>query len=344
MIRLTGKALIYRDFKTSFWFVPILFVELLLVYSWEFIIDKGAGLEISSFDYSRTIAALIIVSFTMLLMSAVLFHYEKRFTYHTLCASMPFSKSEIIISKWLVGVYNIAISFSAFYVVLNCLLIRNYMWKRLIIDTTKLYITAMLVAIFIFGLMLLLQSANGSTWLGSFITFLCAAVPVTVLSVIYGVYRKYLFGDLLTPGFLDGHLFKNICYKLYKGIFFMMGMDFDIFYPLGYSYKPNAPGIGETFVRCLVYIALIVFVFLISLFIFKKSRYEKMGHIASVGGMEKFYRAVISYSSSFLVFVLVSIIGGDMRLDLAVLFCVIIPILLYLVLGRVIRRYNSRMS
>ena len=122
-------------------------------------------------------------------------------------------------------------------------------------------------------------------------------------------------------------------------------MDFDNnFYPLSYLNKSSSVRFGETMIRCMIYIVLIVIVFFISVHLFKKSRYEKMGHIASVGGMEKFYRGVISYSSSFLLFVVVLAIEDNIRLDWAVLFCIIIPTLLYFSLGRIIRRYNSRMS
>jgi len=115
-------------------------------------------------------------------------------------------------------------------------------------------------------------------------------------------------------------------------------------YALGYINKPGSYGLGETLIRCLIYIVLITIVFFMSVGIFQKSRYEKLGHIATVGGMEKFYRGVISYSISFLVFMIVLVIEGNIRLDWAVLFCIIIPILLYFLLGRFIGRYNSRMS
>jgi len=208
MIRLPGKAIVYKDFKASFWFIPIFFVELLLVYSWDFIRDNDVGLEIGSFYDSRTIIALLILSLTMLFMSAVLFHHEKSFTYHTLSASMPFSKSEIIISKWFVGMYNIAISFSAYYVVLNCILIRNYVWKRFIADVTMWYITSMFISILIFGLMLMFHSASGSTRLGGFITFLCVTAPVTLLSVIYWIGCRYFLYNELVPNIIDGQMLK----------------------------------------------------------------------------------------------------------------------------------------
>ncbi|HOV25311.1 MAG TPA: hypothetical protein PK566_02990 [Pseudobacteroides sp.] len=130
-------------------------------------------------------------------------------------------------------------------------------------------------------------------------------------------------------------ILKDINLKLEKG---------SIFYTLGYLNKPGSYGLGETLIRCLIYIVLIAIVFFMSVHIFKKSRYEKLGHIATVSGMEKFYQGVISYSISFLVFVLVLVIEGNIRIDWAVLFCIIIPILLYFLLGRIIGRYNSRMS
>lgn len=348
MIKLPSKALLYRDWRNSRWFIPLLALELLFTRDGA-LISQGErfrpilnlGMEMKAF-----FLFFFIISVTIALMSAVLFHYDRKWPDLALAAGMPFTREEILTSKWVVGVYNITVAYLFVFVLMNGMLIYNFCWTNFFTDIFKWFAVYLLMALCIFGFVLLAQSANGSALPGSILTVVCGAFPFTVIYVLYGAfYTHYNTGSIgevqiLVPGYLKGIVESGVFMvpvKAVAGLFLVdcsLGLDPSV-----------TQSTGGFIARVLFFSALTFLFYILSLRTFRKSRYERVGRFTTVGAFEKIYGVVLSYTVGFLALMAYSLVVSEktaLRADSVIFFCVIIPILLYFVTGWILRQYDKR--
>lgn len=107
-MKLINKALLYRDWKYSKWFIPILFLEIFRIIIPSFSRDEYGRIVLDIFmNKSNGLGGTVLTALTLAVMASVLFSFDRNFTSYSFSASMPFSRREIVISKWLVGFYNV---------------------------------------------------------------------------------------------------------------------------------------------------------------------------------------------------------------------------------------------
>ncbi len=348
MMKLPNKALLYRDWKYSKLFMPILFLELLYFI---FVADIIFLYQ----DASNKMIVLIFMFITILGMSVTLFNYDRKLSNYTLVASMPFTRNEIMKSKWLVGLYNIIIPFLTVYVLANIILILRYSWKTDIPFVTKILSGDMLTAFMMFGFVMLIQSMNGSSLFGVFTTALFATFPLSLVYLIYGVFLGYYgaAGNLI-PDYLAPLASSNILEIIFGGVWFLFGIEFGdvsyMFSPEYYTYMGSMP----FFVLKVFLLFLItVLFFVLSSKVYSQNKFEENGSISTVGKLERLYKIVMAYFIGFIIHqVYFNIVIGPslglyktgIRPDAVILCCVLIPIPLYFVMGKLIDVYNKRFS
>ncbi len=351
MKKLINKALLYRDWKYSKWFIPILILELSWIYVPEFFQRNQYGrLSINQFmDSDKLSGATIILSLTLMVMASVLFSFDRNSASYSFAASMPFNRREITLSKWLVGFYNIFFAWFSVYVIENILLILNHVWGEYFVHITYNFIVNLLVLFFILGFFLMLHSINGTVFVGSLISLVFAAVPSTFIYLLDGIYTRY-DKVYIVPSFI-----KNSFYFIMK----LLGMirSFVGLSVIGDMSSIHIPGLGEmggteeyipywTLIKIVLYIATIVLMFIISSKLFEKSRLELNGRITTVESCNKLYKTIIAFYAGFLMHTILLMITGEIafRPDIVIIFCIIIPVPVYFLTGRVVKIYNRRFA
>lgn len=346
MLNLPSKALLYRDWKYSKWFMLLIFFELFVVYIKGFLeYNQVMGPRIVTFYSSgRYLAGILLLVITIAFMSAVLFTYERKRSVYTLTASMPFKRKEIVVSKWFVGVYNIFVPHFCIYVIMNALLITNFCWKKYFFEVTQWFILYLLMSFCILGFILMAQSLNGSALFGSFLAMLLIIAPFSLLYLWYGLNIHYN-SVILTPHYLQGILNSGINESLVKFISIFIGISFDPHSDLSqYLFIQNH---FWFWLRCLSFLGLGVLFYILSIKLFQKSKFEKTGYLTTVGAFEKLYKIIMAYITGFLLnYIFSTTITPEyfFRPDTTILFCVIIPVPLYFILGRGIKAYNKRLT
>lgn len=329
-MKLPGKALLYRDFKYSKWFMLLLFLELFVLFLLpDFVFfNRRSYPKLFLFEsMNRYMITLPVITLTIVLLSSSLFYYDRKLVNYTLAASMPFSRNKMITSKWCVGLYIIFVPFFAVYIFMNALLITNFCWQMFFIDITKWFILCLSVSLCIFGFVMMFQSLNGSAITGSIMTLLFAAFPFSLLYPLLGITISHYRN--ITPPRLIEQVFLRPIGQLYSQIV---------------NYRINI-SIFKAISLCIVFVSLAAAFYFLSVLIYKKGRYENTGCITMLIAFEKLYKAILSYYAGFFVLVILSIFSTRyaFRPDIAIACCVVLPIPLYLATGKAIKLYSKRL-
>lgn len=354
--KMPSKALFYRDWKYSRWFMIPIVLELMFFFIPPFVQEVRMKTAVGGFNDRAAIymAFYFIFSITLSIMSVTLFYYERNVNLYSLSASMPFKKAEIIRSKWLVGLYNITLPYFFVYLLLNAIMICNFCWKDYFINTSKWFVVSLLTAYFIYGFIIMVQSINGSAVSGSLATILFALCPLTILYTLFQVlYKHYSLQSLyaitnqdnspvLIPDFLKGIVESRVIEDIVNAVFSLFN--------ISTTQKPLPSPFAQTdsgfFFRAVFFLVFILLFYYLSKKIFVKSKYEKSGCLISSTAYERVCRAVISYLLGFMALVIYSMLTSSktaFRLDFAIVFCLVLPILIYYLSG-VALKLNSRQT
>ncbi len=331
-MKLPCKALLFRDWKYSKWFIPLLIMELFVMYIiYNFIFfEKSFFPRLNLFqDINGILIPAFIITFTIILMAISLFYYDRKHTNYTLAASMPFKRDEIITSKWCVGLYTIFVSFFVIYILMNALLITNFCWSLFFFDITKWFILFLSFSLCVFGFVMVIQSLSGSSIIGSIMTFLFAAFPFSLFYSFYGVFIIH-YREVNAPRSIS----KFLKLPFMQTLFLSAGNpQIDI-------------GFGKAIILSIGFLILTLALYLISLQFYKKIRFEKIGCITMLSSFEKFYRAILSYYAGFFTLILLSLTFQKyaFRPDIVILCCVILPIPFYFVSGKAFKLYSKRFA
>lgn len=342
-----NKALIYRDWKYTKWFIPIIFV-VLFFNMLTIISEKSYGnLIVSEFGYNIGTWGVVVV---VLIMVSVMFAFERNLSSYSLSASMPFTRKDIILSKWFVGVYNILIAYCSMYIILNIMLILNNCWLEKIGFITFSIIFNLMFLLCVFGFFVMIQAINGTVFLGSFISALFMAIPYSFIHIISNVYSFYQNRYIVPSIIANSQKPLNIilAYVMYllniNPLIDAETMKYLKQYPIGelmtyvkYTYFWKSIALA-------IYVVSLIIIFKLSIKFFSKSKLEINGRITTVEGVNKIYKLVLAYYTGYMFHILFAGIfdGAVSRLDFVVLFYLVIPIPLYFLMGKIIAKYNRR--
>jgi ABC-type transport system involved in multi-copper enzyme maturation permease subunit len=233
MNKIINKALFYKEWIYVKWITLLTIATLLSTQLYGVI----SSLNISGSDYwfnygiYEANAHLLIMVFVVLTLATTLFLGEKTSETEGFIASMPFTRKEIIWSKWIVGVISLLISFAVTYVVLSLV----YFLTVKGLDTTlnpysdiiKWFFMDMFQYICIFTFIMLIQTVMGNSIVSTIVGGIILMVPLFISTVAQIWFDRYYgFTEYISVVFDHLNRWLNIYFynlpqrnKVYEGIY-----------------------------------------------------------------------------------------------------------------------------
>lgn len=333
-----NKALIYRDLKYSKWFIPILSIVLLWLNIPSYLnlgnwmkYERYTRLPLNGVGTDAGIIGTFILAVVLQIMVCGLFYFDRNPSSYSFAASMPFKKKEIIISKWIIGLFNIFVAYFILYVMMNLLLIINNCWTEGFWLTTISFIVNLLLSLCIYGFILMIQAINGSVFVGGLLSLLFALIPYTFVYYLNNMY-SYYHNMGLEMVFIN-NTYSSVMDSL-DFLKSLLGMDVSVDLYMPYW----------VLAKIIIYLAALIVMYFLSIRIFNKSKMELTGKLITVKSMNTLYKIVMAYYAGVLAH---SIIYSDysydaFRIEYIFFTLVIIPIPFYFLIGKVIKIYNHR--
>ncbi len=335
-MRTVNKALLYKDRKYGKWFFPILTLELFMLFGINllYFLDMGQPkIKIYLDQLPTHIVTLFIITVTLIFMSSILFRFERKTSTYTFASSLPFKREEIITSKWMVGLYNIILSYFLVYSIMNIQLIINFCWDKYFDDITIWFIVYTSLSILIFSFIMFIQSMNGSILSGSVLVMIFGVFPFTLVFLIANCYSNYftslflsnLLGSKISPNF--DFMMLNV-YRAYSSIKDLSG---------------GLLGIPFAIMALSIVLLIISFIFFrLSRIMFAKNRFERVGKLAVVPKFERFIRPMLFYYLGFILTLISAFVFNNtkyfFRIDIVIVFCLILPIVLSLTYNKLSKK------
>ncbi|MCB2293390.1 ABC transporter permease [Clostridium algoriphilum] len=141
----------------------------------------------------------------VIILAIILFIGEKTSETQGFIASMPFTRKEIILNKWIVGVISLIISFIVTYIVLSLFYLANINTLNTTLnpysDIVKWFFMDIFQYVFIFTFMMMAQAVMGNSIVAAIVGGIIIYVPSFILMVVQDlVVRHY--------GFVE-HIYKT---------------------------------------------------------------------------------------------------------------------------------------
>jgi ABC-type transport system involved in multi-copper enzyme maturation permease subunit len=204
MNKIVNKALFYKEWIYVKWITLLTIATLLstqlygVIWAFNF---KGMvkGEAWNDYWFNTALyeanAHLIIMVFVVLILATTLFLGEKTSETQGFIASMPFTRKEIILNKWIVGVISLLISFAVTYIVLSLF----YFLTIKGLDTTlnpysdiiKWFFMDTFQYICIFTFIMFIQAVMGNSIVSSIVGGIILMVPLFVLMVAQNLFERY---------------------------------------------------------------------------------------------------------------------------------------------------------
>lgn len=135
-----------------------------------------------------------IMVFVIIILAITLFIGEKTSETQGFMASMPFTRKEIILNKWIVGILSILISFVVTYVFLSLFYIANINDINTVLnpysDIVKWFFIDIFSYICIFTFMILIQAVMGNSIVSGIVGGIILLVPWFVVVVVQDIIRQ----------------------------------------------------------------------------------------------------------------------------------------------------------
>ncbi len=207
MNKIINKALFYKEWINIRW-VTILTIFMLLYFKVYGVISE-LNLNKTSIKQTGRIWTnrwfnnglyikdryFIAMAFIIIILAVVLFMGEKTSETQGFIASMPFTRKEIILNKWIVGVISILISFVVTYIFLSLIYAANINSLDTSLnpysDIVKWFFMDTFQYICIFTFIMLAQAVMGNSIVSGIVGGIMLAVPGFITSVVQDIVMKY---------------------------------------------------------------------------------------------------------------------------------------------------------
>jgi ABC-type transport system involved in multi-copper enzyme maturation permease subunit len=212
MNKIINKALFYKEWINVKW-VTLLTIVVLLYFKVYGVISalnknkiyfrrSSEGWNDTWFNnglHERGIYVLVII-FVVIILAMILFMGEKTSENQGFLASMPFTRKEIILNKWLVGVLSILISFVVTYIFLSLLYVANINNLDTTLNPYSDIVVWFFIDIFqyicIFTFMMLSQAVMGNSIVAGIVGGIILIVPYFITRILYYlIVASYWFVD-----------------------------------------------------------------------------------------------------------------------------------------------------
>ena len=206
MNKIINKALFYKEWINVKW--ATLLTIIILLYFKIYGVMSGLNQIKISIKYKSNIlnnrwfhdglfgsqSYFIVMIFIVIILAIILFIGEKTSETGGFIVSMPFTRKEIILNKWLVGVLSILVSFVVTYITLSLIYVANIK----IINTTlnpysdiaKMVFIDGFQYICIFTFMMLIQTIMGNAIVSGIVGGMLLIVPYFIANVLQTVFER----------------------------------------------------------------------------------------------------------------------------------------------------------
>lgn len=206
-----SKALFYKEWKNAFGLAVFMTISLILVKVYPLLselvrlkslIAKGHLAEQQLYQWfgnmlvggagDITVGMSIIITITVV----YLFSHERQGATADLLASMPFSKKQIIGTKWLVGILTITIPFVIVFFLISGFYWANVSWINTAYGIVPQWTLINLVVLLtLYSFLFFVQTLMGQNIVAGIIGFICTMIPWYLISASY-----FVLGEILGLG------------------------------------------------------------------------------------------------------------------------------------------------
>lgn len=208
MNRIMNKALFYKEWINVRW-VTLLTIIVLLYFKFYGVISalnqntaciKQTGRVWTNrwFNNGLFIKSnyFFVMIFVIILLSVILFTSDKSSETQGFVASMPFTRKEIILNKWIVGVLSILVSFVVTYIFLSLFYVANTNSLDTALnpysDIVRWFFMDTFQYICIFTFMMLAQTVMGNSIVSAVVGGIIFEVPFLVTAIVQDIVMKTL--------------------------------------------------------------------------------------------------------------------------------------------------------
>lgn len=210
MNKIINKALFYKEWINVRW-VTLLTIVILLFYKVTGVISalnlgkisiKHGGIMPNPRWFNNGLygseSYYFVMAFIVIVLAIILFIGEKTSETKGFIASMPFTRKEIILNKWFVGVVSILVSFVVTYIILSLIYVTNINIINTTVnpylDIVKMLFIDGLLYICIFTFMILIQTIMGNSIVAGVVGGVILCVPLFIATVVQSeAGRWYVF-------------------------------------------------------------------------------------------------------------------------------------------------------
>ncbi len=305
-----NKALFYKEIKTSL--LPLVFGGIFIIYFFSFrfinMINKyEANPEGYCFEYlvdgyyldsnggGFVLVVLAIIYTTWIIGKDRLNRRQE------LISTMPFTRTQILISKITTILGALVIPTVIADLIMNLYLIINkgniYQVNKVFYQYNIWMLLCILVSIFTVTFISFIQYLCGKAYIGGLLGSIFLIVPMG-LSTTLGLYAEYLFRAIGRNGFLDG--FNQILYEF--------GLKISpVFYIFDYAYMDDYTPVFTGTERAITLVILSIVFFALSVYVYNKWDFERLGQISMFKSFEFILKLGISFC--FMIVLTIAIIG-----------------------------------
>jgi len=206
MNKIVNKALLYKEWINVRW-ITLLTIGMLLFYKGYGVISALNQNKISEQQGNILIdrwfnnglgggeSYYFVMVFVVILLAIILFVGEKASETQAFIASMPFTRKEIILNKWLVGVLSLLMSFVVTYIFLSIFYAANINDLNTTLnpytDIIKWFFIDTFQYICIFTFIILAQAVMGNSIVSSIVGGIILLVPLFITIVVQNLTVRY---------------------------------------------------------------------------------------------------------------------------------------------------------
>ena len=206
MNKIINKALFYKEWINVRWITLLTIVILLFfkVYGFISILNENERYMNHQGGFNNNVwfnnglyvmqAYYYVMIFVVILLAIILFAGDKNSETQGFIASMPFTRKEIILNKWIIGVLSLLISFIISYILFSLFYVVNINVLNTALnpysDIAKWFFMDTLQYVCIFTFMVLAQAVMGNSVVSGIVGGLILIVPWFITMVIQDLFMR----------------------------------------------------------------------------------------------------------------------------------------------------------
>lgn len=353
-MKFLNKALLYREWKTSWWVIPILFLFTAFITTLSFLsvissatyYPKYSNYRLIQLDAISTYYSqfsperIILVAFlSAILLQFILMYHDRKYEVSMMNFSMPFKREDIIKNKIFFAIFIICIVNIIDFIINSLIYFSNYKILTQLAGRGVKYepifqfhVMSIALTIAIFTLFILVQSLFGDAIFGSVVGIGFITAPLVLTSLVFEFMKINGIGlnlgsnlEMRSNDFIQGFYMRFINYN-----------------PIGHQlkniyYETYKINMSSSILVCMI--AAIIFS-VIAMAIFKHNEADKSGGFIIFDKLEVIFNLIVSVVVGMLSSIIIyQMMEGSRELPAVIVdgIFIIASIIIYLVIKKILQ-------